>query len=43
MAAVQRSLFDTVAAEGVHVNKINTFFKNFLIIILLYSLHYGHL
>jgi hypothetical protein len=30
MAAVQRSLFDTVAAEGVHVNKTNTFFLKFI-------------
>jgi len=44
MARVQENLFDKIASEGVHVNKINLFiiiiiffFNNFF-----FSLHYGH-
>ena len=41
MAVVQRSLFDTIAAEGVHVNNIKNIFSVFYDYYF-FSSHYGH-
>lgn len=42
MAVVQRNLFDTIAAESVHVRSWYLTLSHFLILIFRSRQHYGH-